>query len=88
MSEFQHITKATETVYRLGEPVIRARAEAMASLDFERPDDLMQWLLDANPPKNKDDIREQLKCQLMTSLASIHASSMALTQVIYGRSAL
>ncbi|KAI5867197.1 ent-kaurene oxidase [Durotheca rogersii] len=51
--------------------------------DYEKPDDFVQWLLDALPADQKTDYRAQAKLQLLLSAASIHTTSNLTTDCIY-----
>ena len=56
----------------------------MEKNDFQKPNDLIQWALDLSIQRGHVDLQEQVECQLMGALGSVHTTSMAFTQAIYG----
>lgn len=63
------------------EPMIAARRKAAREdPDFQRPDDIMQWLLDGGQAKfgEKED-QELTEAQLSLTFAAIHTTTMATT---------
>ncbi|KAI1861193.1 uncharacterized protein JN550_011015 [Neoarthrinium moseri] len=74
------ISKAQEML----KPIIDQRLQD-AELDpsGERPDDFMQWLLDALPEKQKRDYQLQAKLHLILCAAAIHTTSNLATDCIY-----
>jgi len=56
----------------------------MEKEEFERPNDLIQWALDLSKERGRVDMEEQVHCQLMAALGSVHTTSMAFSQAIFG----
>ncbi|KAF4982776.1 hypothetical protein FZEAL_1677 [Fusarium zealandicum] len=70
------------------DPVVKRRTEAMADPDFERPDDMLQWLIsrkDLFPDKNSQNLA---KCQLGLTFAAIHTTTLTATNAFYDLAAL
>lgn len=65
------------------EPVIEQRLRDMECPGYERPDDMVQWLLDALPEADRRDYRAQAELQLILSAASIHTTSNLLVDCMY-----
>ncbi|KEY71255.1 hypothetical protein S7711_02361, partial [Stachybotrys chartarum IBT 7711] len=70
--------KAKETSFL--KPVIEAR-QRIAETD--RPDDMLQWLLDSKPRGCTHDIAEIADLQLSACFAAIHTTTMTLTNILY-----
>ncbi|KAI0008536.1 cytochrome P450 monooxygenase [Xylariaceae sp. FL0662B] len=72
------------TAKRFISPIVKARRRAAAEEgdDYVKPQDTLQWMMDAADPR--DGQPEKLAHrQLVLSLASIHTTSMAAAHVIY-----
>ncbi|KAL8364615.1 hypothetical protein RB595_003755 [Gaeumannomyces hyphopodioides] len=74
-----HMTRAK----RLMRPVIEQRLRDLDTPGADRPDDLIQWLLEALPESERADVDSQVMLQLVLCAASIHSSSNLLVEGIY-----
>ncbi|KAI3551844.1 cytochrome P450 [Colletotrichum filicis] len=69
-----------EAVFR---PIVTARKEAARRDDYREPDDMLQWLLNAQPKFGELSDREMAMAQLGVSFAAIHTTSMTTLNAIY-----
>ncbi|EFX01165.1 cytochrome p450 monooxygenase [Grosmannia clavigera kw1407] len=65
------------------QPIIEERLRDMDTPGYEKPDDLIQWLLDTLPPSERHDYRAQTEMQLVLSAASIHTTNNLLADCIF-----
>lgn len=70
--------KAKETSFL--KPVIEARQR---NAETDRPDDMLQWLLDSRSRGGTHDIAEIADLQLSACFAAIHTTTMTLTNILY-----
>ncbi|KAK2122137.1 ent-kaurene oxidase [Fusarium oxysporum II5] len=59
--------------------VITTRQEAAGNLNTEKPDDMLQWLIDAQSAEEKVDIQKLAEMQLSAIFAAIHTTSLFYT---------
>lgn len=64
-------------------PIVEERLQGMECPGYEKPDDLIQWLLDALPEGEKRDYQAQAELQLILSAASIHTTNNLLVDCVY-----
>lgn len=79
-----HLPAEVRRVRQIVEPIIQMRLRDMELDDTEMPNDMLQWALDASVARDHVDVGEIVHCLLMTGIASIHTTSMAFTQAMYG----
>lgn len=60
-------------------PVVAARRSAGENPDYQQPDDMLQWLMDAQKKFGAKDDRALAKDQLGISFAAIHTTTMTTT---------
>lgn len=65
------------------QPIIEERLRDMDTPGYEKPDDLIQWLLDTLPPCERRDYRAQTELQLVLSAASIHTTNNLLADCMF-----
>lgn len=75
----QRIAEA-EAVFR---PIVEARKQASKNPDYQEPDDMLQWILNAQKKFGDLSDRELAMSQLGVSFAAIHTTSMTTTNAIY-----
>ncbi|KAJ0280642.1 hypothetical protein COL940_006139 [Colletotrichum noveboracense] len=66
-------------------PAVTARRDAMAKADYEKPDDMLQWLIDAQD-KSKHGSRNDAELaiwQLGASFTAIHTTTATATNALY-----
>ncbi|CAJ2508095.1 Uu.00g092810.m01.CDS01 [Anthostomella pinea] len=83
VSELTTIRKDLEKAQAMLKPLIEERTPDSDTDGYEKPDDFMQWLLDAMPDEQKSDYFIQAKIQLLLSASSIHTTSNLTTDCIY-----
>ncbi|CAI4212182.1 unnamed protein product [Parascedosporium putredinis] len=84
VSELRALKRDLNMAQELLEPVIQERLRDMEMPGYEKaPDDLIQWILEALPDKEKADIAAQTQLQLLLSAASIHTTNNLLTDCMY-----
>lgn len=84
VSELNQIDRDVARAQELLKPIIDQRLQD-EELDpsGERPDDFVQWLLDALPEEDKRDYHAQAKLHLILCAAAIHTTSNLATDCIY-----
>ncbi|KAF7901531.1 hypothetical protein EAF00_003752 [Botryotinia globosa] len=73
----QHYTDAAEFL----RPIFNQRFKEMERDDFEKPQDMIQWMID-NSGNNAKDATFQGRCQLLISFAALHTTSGLLGNAI------
>ncbi|KAI0409332.1 cytochrome P450 monooxygenase [Xylaria palmicola] len=73
------------TAKRIISPIIRERRDAQerAGGAYEKPEDLLQWMMDAAQTDFERNPDSLAHIQLLLSLASIHTTTMAVSHAIY-----
>ncbi|XDG02270.1 hypothetical protein ABKA04_001885 [Annulohypoxylon sp. FPYF3050] len=83
VSELRTINRDLAKAEAMLKPIIEERIRDSEIPGYEKPDDFVQWLLDALPEDQKRDFYIQGKVQLLLSAASIHTTSNLTTDCIY-----
>lgn len=79
LPEVTRLAKREEEAKRILRPIVTARRKAEKEQPgYQKPDDLLQWLMDANKFSDKDD-KELAKLQLSISFAAIHTTTLTAT---------
>ncbi|KAJ4994467.1 cytochrome P450 [Stagonosporopsis vannaccii] len=63
-------------------PLIEKRREAAKDANWEKPDDMTQWMLDRGAGDNIN-VEQLAKCQLSLIFAAIHTTSLTATNIFY-----
>lgn len=58
------------------QPIVAARQQAAKNPDYQKPDDMLQWLIDSQQKFGPVDDSELAKNQLDISFAAIHTTTM------------
>ncbi|KAH7012740.1 cytochrome P450 [Microdochium trichocladiopsis] len=69
-------------------PIIKARQEAAKSPDYDKPDDMLEWILDAQSKFTDECSQNIAKVQLGLSFAAIHTTTLTATNALYDLVAL
>ncbi|ROT43005.1 cytochrome P450 [Sodiomyces alkalinus F11] len=71
-------------------PIVAARrnAEAQASPDYVKPDDMLQWIMDSQKKFGEKNDEDLANYQLGVSFAAIHTTTMTTTNAIYTLAAM
>ncbi|KAI1342040.1 cytochrome P450 [Xylariaceae sp. FL0016] len=83
VSELKTIQSDLAKAQAMLQPLIEERIRDSETPGYEKPDDFIQWLLDALPEEEKTDFFIQAKIQLLLSASSIHTTSNLTTDCIY-----
>ncbi|KAI1484423.1 cytochrome P450 [Biscogniauxia mediterranea] len=84
VTELTTIRKDLEKAEEMLTPIIEQRIRDFSDAPgCDKPDDFIQWLLDALPEDDKRDYQIQSKMQLLLSASSIHTTSNLVTDCIY-----
>ncbi|KAI1500539.1 cytochrome P450 [Biscogniauxia marginata] len=83
VTELKTIRKDLAKAEAMLSPLIEQRIRDSDTPGYEKPDDFIQWLLDALPKDEKRDYQIQSKIQLLLSASSIHTTSNLVTDCIY-----
>ncbi|KAI1639694.1 cytochrome P450 [Biscogniauxia mediterranea] len=84
VTELTTIRKDLEKAEEMLTPIIEQRIRDFSDTPgCDKPDDFIQWLLDALPEDDKRDYQIQSKMQLLLSASSIHTTSNLVTDCIY-----
>ena len=65
------------------QPIMEERLRDMDIPGYEKPDDLIQWLLDTLPLSERHDFQAQTELQLVLSAASIHTTNNLLADCMF-----
>lgn len=60
-------------------PIVAARVEAAKDPEYEKPDDMLQWIIDSQERFGDKDDKELAKMQLGISFAAIHTTTLTTT---------
>jgi hypothetical protein len=81
LPEIQKLNKHEEEVMKILRPVVTARRRAeKEEPGYQKPDDMLQWVLDTKGLGDTQD-RELAKIQLLISFAAIHTTTVTATNV-------
>lgn len=83
VSDLGKIRADTVRAREMLKPIIDQRLRDMECPGYEKPDDLIQWLLDALPASDQRDYQTQAELQLTLSAASIHTTNNLLVDCVY-----
>ncbi|EEY23335.1 ent-kaurene oxidase [Verticillium alfalfae VaMs.102] len=84
VSELRQIRKDIDVAKKMLKPVIEERLRDMEMHSAEeKPDDLIQWLVEALPTEEKTDYEAQAHIQLVLAAASIHTTTNLVTDCMY-----
>jgi hypothetical protein len=81
LPEVQMLRKRENQATKIFRPVVQARLEAQKNPDYQRPDDMLQWLLNRSEDYNIDSTAYLTKLQLGVTFAAIHTTSLTATNV-------
>ncbi|KAM4065581.1 cytochrome p450 [Hirsutella rhossiliensis] len=64
-------------------PVVEQRRMAAEDESYEKPDDMLQWFIDARGKFTRESSQDLAKIQLLLSFAAIHTTTLTATNVFY-----
>lgn len=82
----QQMKQQLQYTKQLFAPIVEQRQAAEASNDpsYEKPDDFLQWMMDgAEDEEDRDPEMLAHHMLILMSMATIHTSTMAMTQLLY-----
>lgn len=82
LPQVQKLEKRIDEAFRFISPVVEARKAAARGPMEKKPDDMLQWLIDAQskfPDKNSQDLT---RVQLGLSFAAIHTTTLTATNAL------
>lgn len=82
VSELQQIRNDIKMAKEILKPVLEERLRDQYMPGYEAPDDMIQWLIEALPEGEKDDLTTQAELQLILAAASIHTTNNLLCECI------
>ncbi|KAK1983621.1 cytochrome P450 [Colletotrichum cereale] len=80
----QRIAEAVEFL----KPVVELRRKASQDSDYQKPDDLLQWMIETQEESGDKDDEKLARYQLAISFAAIHTTSMTATNTLYTLAAM
>lgn len=83
VSDLGKLRQDTARAQQMLVPIIEERLRDMECPSYRRPDDLIQWMLDALPAGERRDYLAQAELQLILSAASIHTTNNLLVDCMY-----
>lgn len=85
LPEIKSLHKRKAKTMEFIRPLIEARKKAIASdSDFQKPDDLVQWVLDGGQEKfGEQSMEELVEVQLGLAFAAIHTTSITTTNTLF-----
>ncbi|KAL2760205.1 hypothetical protein ACRALDRAFT_2038897 [Sodiomyces alcalophilus JCM 7366] len=89
-AEVKKVEERMKTADEFLRPIVTARreAEAAASPDYVKPDDMLQWIMDSQKKFGAKNDKELANYQLGVSFAAIHTTTMTTTNAIYTLAAM
>ncbi|KAF3768858.1 cytochrome P450 [Cryphonectria parasitica EP155] len=90
LPEVEKLRQRQQNSYTFIKPMIEARKKAMKEdPDFQKPDDIMQWILDDGQSKyGEQDDQELTEIQLGLTFAAIHTTTLSTTNAFYNIAAM
>jgi cytochrome P450 len=76
LPEVKRVRRCIDEADKFLKPVVTARREAAKNTDYEKPDDMLQWIMDAQPNLGNNDSKELARIQLSISFAAIHTTTI------------
>ena len=85
LPEFRALYKNRQDAIRLLAPIIKERREAGDKEGYEKPNDMLQWMMDSRIKKHSHDrdYHYQAEHQLILAFAAIHTTTNAVTHMLY-----
>lgn len=77
--EVKKVRRCIKEADKFLRPVVTARREAAKNPDYQKPDDLLEWITDAQSKFGNKDDKELARIQLSTSFAAIHTTTITAT---------
>lgn len=90
LPEVKVLQERLQNSYKFIRPIIEARRKSMRDdPDFQKPDDIIQWVLDDGQEKYGEQSDQELtEIQLNLTFAAIHTTTMSTTNAFYSLAAM
>ncbi|KAF4782347.1 cytochrome P450 [Colletotrichum scovillei] len=86
--EVKQVHHRIEEADKFLRPVVTARKEAEKSPDYQKPDDMLQWIMESQKKFGEKNDRELARYQLGISFAAIHTTTVTSTNALYTLAAM
>ncbi len=83
VSDLRRIRQDVSKAKAMLKPVVGERLRDMDAPGYEKPDDLIQWLLESLPEDERGDLQVLAELQLILSASSIHTTSNLLADCLF-----
>ncbi|KAF4999069.1 hypothetical protein FDECE_11628 [Fusarium decemcellulare] len=84
LPEVRRLTLLTKEAHDFLRPLIVERREASKHAEYQKPDDLLQWIIDDGQKRfGRQDTEELTSIQLALTSAAIHTTTMVATNAFY-----
>lgn len=85
LPEVRNLFAARKKAIDILMPIVKSRREAMSQEGYERPNDMLQWMMNERVKRGfgDRDYGLQAEFQLALSFAAIHTTTMAVTNMLY-----
>ncbi|GKT96318.1 cytochrome P450 [Colletotrichum tofieldiae] len=64
-------------------PVVEARRKAAEGSNYQKPDDMLQWMMESQKKFGQKEDRELARYELAISAAAIHTTTVTITNALY-----
>lgn len=86
LPQVRELFELRETAYQLLRPVMRARREAMRNPGYAKPNDMLQWMIDARSQKSRksdeSEIEQLAQQQLAITFVAVDTTGTPLTNIL------
>ncbi|KAH8730529.1 cytochrome P450 monooxygenase-like protein [Phaeosphaeriaceae sp. PMI808] len=83
LPEIKRLRNMEKRAVKYLEPIVNERLEAEKDPNWEKPEDMLQWLIDSRAEVNDFSVEVVAKTQLALIFAAIHTTSISITNNIY-----
>ncbi|KAI8242301.1 Cytochrome P450 monooxygenase ATR2 [Colletotrichum sp. SAR 10_99] len=88
LPEVKKVHERIDAADKFLRPVVTARREAAKDPDYQKPYDMLQWIMDAQTKFGEKDDKELARYQLGISFAAIHTTTVTSTNAFYTLAAM
>ncbi|KAK1999549.1 cytochrome P450 [Colletotrichum falcatum] len=86
--EVRNVQKRIAKAVDFLKPIVQSRREASGDPDYQKPDDMLQWMIEAQEKSGDKDDKKLARYQLGISFAAIHTTSLTATNTLYTLAAM
>ncbi|KAL2111172.1 hypothetical protein VUR80DRAFT_220 [Thermomyces stellatus] len=89
LASVKRLDQRVEQALNFLQPVVSGRLEAAKNdPEWEKPDDMLQWIMEARAKDGKVDVENIARLQLGLSFAAIHTTTLTATNAFYNLAAM